>query len=172
LIREDPNAAFKIAGKSVNCTEDGADELEFMFTANPGEPLRPLSKVASGGELSRLMLALKTITAQAGSANTLIFDEVDVGIGGNTAHVIGERLRKLSRSQQVLVVTHLPQIAARADLQIALEKEEIGGRTLIKAESLSSEERVMELARMLGGGQPPTPTTINMAEELLLLCKQ
>jgi DNA repair protein RecN (Recombination protein N) len=171
-LREDANGQCKIGGKQVSCVEDGADVLEFLFSANPGEPLRPLSKVASGGELSRLMLALKTITAQVGSASTLIFDEVDSGIGGNTAHVLGERLRRLSRANQVLVVTHLPQIAARADSQIALVKEESGGRTLINACTLSEKERLQEIARMLGGGQPPTAVTLNLADELLNLNRQ
>jgi len=172
ILREDPNGQCKIGGKQVNCGDDGADLLEFLFSANPGEPLRPLGKVASGGELSRLMLALKTITAQIGSASTLIFDEVDTGIGGNTAHVLGERLRRLSTRNQVLVVTHLPQIAARANSQIALTKKESGGRTLIQARELMDDERVQEIARMLGGGQPPTPVTLNMADELLSINKE
>ncbi len=171
-LREDARGQCRINGKVVNCGEDGADVLEFLFSANPGEPLRPLSKVASGGELSRLMLALKTITAQIGSASTLIFDEVDTGIGGNTAHVLGERLRRLSDRNQVLVVTHLPQIAARADCQIALGKQESGGRTRIHAQVLTGDERLHEIARMLGGGQPPTPITLNMAGELLSINKE
>lgn len=171
-LREDANGQCRIDGKLVVCGDDGADALEFLFSANPGEPLRPLSKVASGGELSRLMLALKTITAQVGSASTLIFDEVDTGIGGNTAHVLGERLRRLSARNQVLVVTHLPQIAARADCQIALGKQESGGRTRIQARALTGDERLQEIARMLGGGQPPTPTTLNMAGELLSISKE
>jgi DNA repair protein RecN (Recombination protein N) len=169
---EDSNGQCRIDGKLVNCGDDGADKLEFLFSANSGEPLRPLSRVASGGELSRLMLALKTITAQIGSASTLIFDEVDTGIGGNTAHVLGERLRRLSTRNQVLVVTHLPQIAARANCQIALGKQESGGRTLIQAQALSEEQRVQEIARMLVGGQPPTPVTLNLAEELLTINKE
>jgi DNA repair protein RecN (Recombination protein N) len=171
-LREDASGQCRIEGKLVSCGEDGADVLEFLFSANPGEPLRPLSKVASGGELSRLMLALKTITAQISSASTLIFDEVDAGIGGNTAHVLGERLRRLSARNQVLVVTHLPQIAARADCQIALGKQESGGRTRIQAQVLTGDERLQEIARMLGGGQPPTPVTLNMAGELLSINKE
>lgn len=167
LLRESSSSELVWLGKHLNPDDRGIDDLEFQFSANPGEPEKPLTRVASGGELSRLMLALKTVAANQDRIETLVFDEVDVGIGGNTAHVVGERLRLLSNMRQVIVITHLPQIAARARQLIAVEKEESAGRTVVRIKTLTGADREDEIARMLGGGHPPTPTTLAMARELL-----
>jgi DNA repair protein RecN (Recombination protein N) len=129
----------------------GWDEVEFLLAANPGEELRPLARVASGGELSRIMLALKTLTAGEDKSATLIFDEVDAGVGGAVAEVIGRKLRQLGLRRQVLSVTHLPVIAAFAEHHIGVTKHQQNGRTVSAVRALSSTERVAELARMLGG---------------------
>jgi len=129
----------------------GADVIEFYLSANPGEDPKSLARIASGGELSRIMLALKTLTAAAGEVPTLIFDEVDAGIGGAVAEAVGKRLRTLGRSRQILCITHLPQIAAQADHHFAVEKRVASGRTMTTARALASNDRISELARMLGG---------------------
>jgi DNA repair protein RecN (Recombination protein N) len=131
--------------------ETGCDRVEFYLSANPGEPLLPLAQVASGGELSRLMLALKALSAAVGEAPTLIFDEVDAGIGGGVAEVVGRRLKALARQRQVLCITHLPHIAAFADHAYTVEKRTVRGRTVSSAQRLSQTARLQELARMLGG---------------------
>ncbi len=131
----------------------GADIVEFHLSANPGEAPRPLARIASGGELSRIMLALKALTAGAGDVATLIFDEVDSGIGGAIAEAVGKRLHALGRSRQVLSITHLAQIAALADHHLGVEKRVAKGRTVSKAQLLDREQRVQEVARMLGGGE-------------------
>ncbi len=136
---------------SAPLTAFGCDTVEFHLSANPGEDPRPLARIASGGELSRIMLALKTLTAAGGEARTLIFDEVDAGIGGLVAEAVGRRLHALARSRQVLCITHLPQIAALADHQYAVEKRVQAGRTYTSARSLRGDDRIHELARMLGG---------------------
>ncbi len=131
--------------------DTGCDRAEFYLSANPGEPLLPLVQVASGGELSRLMLALKALSAAAGEAPTLIFDEVDAGIGGAVAEVVGRRLKALARQRQVLCITHLPQIAAFADHAYTVVKNTTKGRTVSSAKRLTQSEQLQELARMLGG---------------------
>lgn len=152
-------------------TPTGLEKIEFLFSANPGEDPQPLKNVVSGGELSRLMLALKKILAQADLVPTLIFDEVDAGIGGSMGHVIGEKLKSLGRSHQLLVITHLPQIAAFAQKQIAVRKNVAGGRTQTMIELLDKTSRQKEIARMLGGasgdGKEPTPASLKHAAELL-----
>jgi DNA repair protein RecN (Recombination protein N) len=145
---------------------DGAEGVELWFTANPGEPAAPLARVASGGELSRVMLAIETATAEVSGTGTLVFDEVDAGIGGRTALEVGRRLRRLARDRQVLVVTHLAQVAAFADHQLHVEKVRRGGRTLVRVRSLDTfEQRVEELARMMSGAV--TEKALARAEELL-----
>lgn len=138
----------------------GADRVEFLFSANKGEAARPLNRVASGGELSRLMLALRTVctggkggAGRGGAGVTLIFDEIDAGIGGKTAEAVGLRLRQLAETQQVLCVTHQPQIARFAEHHFVVSKEVEGGRTLTGVRELEGEERVGELARMIGGAE-------------------
>lgn len=129
----------------------GADKAEFLFSANPGEPPKPLSRVASGGELSRVMLALKVILSRADMVPTLIFDEVDSGVGGQTASALGRKLREAAQGRQVICITHLPQIASQADGHYVVEKFSEGGRTRVDVRKLDKEERVKEVARMMGG---------------------
>ncbi|HOQ30866.1 MAG TPA: DNA repair protein RecN, partial [Armatimonadota bacterium] len=143
--------SFRVALEIGALGPTGTDRVEFLISPNPGEPLKPLARIASGGELSRVMLALKSILARVDRVPTLIFDEVDVGIGGRTAHVIGEKLAALGKEKQVLCVTHLPQVASRGDLHFTVRKEIQGERTVIRLCHLTDEERVDELARMLGG---------------------
>jgi len=131
--------------------DTGCDRVEFYLSANPGEPLLPLAQVASGGELSRLMLALKALSVAVGEAPTLIFDEVDAGIGGAVAEVVGRRLKALAEQRQVLCITHLPQIAAFADHAYTVIKATTKGRTVSSAKRLTRSEQLQELARMLGG---------------------
>jgi DNA repair protein RecN (Recombination protein N) len=123
----------------------------FRFAPNPGEPARSFAKIASGGELSRVALAVKEVLATADATPTLVFDEVDAGIGGRTANPVGRSLWTLARDHQVLVVTHLPQIAAHADVHFRIAKRERDGRTITEVEVLDREGRIVELAAMLGG---------------------
>jgi DNA repair protein RecN (Recombination protein N) len=145
---------------------EGRDELEFFLSTNPGEEPRSLARVASGGELSRIMLAIKALAAQGEGGTTLIFDEVDAGIGGAVAEVVGRKLRHLGRAHQVLCITHLPLIAAFAEHHVAVVKRVEGGRTVSSARPLTSTERVAELARMLGGAEL-TREVREHAEQLL-----
>lgn len=144
----------------------GIDSAEFFVSPNPGEDLRPLAKIVSGGELSRLMLAIKTLTARTGRGMTLIFDEVDAGIGGHTADVVGRRLQALAGEAQVLCITHLPQIAAAADTHIRITKRIRGQRTATEVERLDERARVEELARMIAG-QSVTAGVLASAEEMV-----
>ncbi len=144
----------------------GLEEVAFAFSANPGEPLKPLARIASGGELSRTMLALLTASRLAGGPATVIFDEVDAGIGGSPAEAVGRRLAMLSAARQVLCITHLPQIAAFADRHIRVEKRSAGGRTTVRAAALPDAERVEELARMVAGAKV-TATARDHARALL-----
>ena len=130
---------------------DGCDRVEFLLSANIGEELRPLSKIASGGELSRIMLALKTILARKTSVETIIFDEIDSGIGGATAEIVGEKLKSLSEFNQVLCITHLPQIAGKGDAHFVVKKVVRDNRTQTVITVLNPEEKIQEIARLLGG---------------------
>jgi DNA repair protein RecN (Recombination protein N) len=130
----------------------GMDRVSFLISPNPGEEPRPLSRIASGGELSRILLVLKGILAGKGEVETLVFDEVDAGIGGETSKKVGFKLKELSRVHQVLCITHLPQIACFADHHFLVSKQLSGGRTLTQVTSLDMPSRVEEIARMLGGG--------------------
>jgi DNA repair protein RecN (Recombination protein N) len=145
-------AAVELHGDAVAFDATGADEVVFRFAPNPGEPPRSLTKIASGGELSRVALAIKQVLAAADETPTLVFDEVDAGIGGRTADPVGRSLWALARDHQVLVVTHLPQIAAHADAHFRITKRERDGRTVTEVEALDREGRIVELAAMLGGG--------------------
>ncbi|MCD6452531.1 MAG: DNA repair protein RecN [Acidobacteria bacterium] len=144
----------------------GIDEVEFLISPNPGEELKPLARIASGGELSRLMLAIKSAASAEETYKTLIFDEIDIGIGGRVAEVVGRKLKRLARAHQIICITHLPQIAAFADAHFLVEKSVEGGRTKTWIKPLSPEERVGEIARMLGG-ERITETTRKHAEELI-----
>ena len=140
-------------------TQNGIDNVEFMISANPGEPLKPLIKIASGGELSRIMLALKNINSYGYEGQTLIFDEIDTGVSGKTSQKIGMRLRKLSRTNQVICVTHSAQIACEAHRQYLISKNEIDGRVQTSITLLERDERVKEIARIMGG--------VNITDKLL-----
>ena len=147
-------------------TADGIDVLEFMISPNVGEDLRPLAKIASGGELSRIMLALKTILARSGLVETLVFDEVDSGIGGATAAIVGEKLRSLASYHQILGITHLPQIASCGEAHFLVEKRVSKGRTRTLITSLDREKRINEIARLLGG-RTISEKTLAHAREML-----
>ena len=149
---------------SVNSS--GIDHVEFLFSANPGEPPKPLVKVASGGELSRLMLAMKCILANRDRIHTVIFDEVDAGIGGKAAEAVSRKIAELAGHHQVLCITHLPQIAAAANEHFMVEKDVLKGRTRTSISTLAKEQRIMELARMLGG-ESLTQQTVAYARELV-----
>ncbi|MFM7230756.1 MAG: DNA repair protein RecN, partial [bacterium] len=147
-------------------TPTGLDEVRLLFTANPGEPARPLARIASGGELSRVMLALKCALQTRDRVDLLVFDEVDSGVGGAVAQAIGERLRALGEHRQVVCVTHLPMIAAMAGRHLAVSKQVTGGRTTARVSVLDRPRRIEELARMLAGDRV-TETTRRQARELL-----
>jgi DNA repair protein RecN (Recombination protein N) len=155
-----PHARFEVEVGE----RDPGDDVTLLLGANPGEPPLPLAKVASGGELARTMLAARLVLSEA--PDTLVFDEVDAGIGGEAAAAVGEALAKLGRHHQVLVVTHLPQVAAWADHHVAVAKESSGGRTVATAHAVDGDERVVELSRMLSGS-PDSETARVHAEELL-----
>lgn len=146
--------------------ENGADRTEFMISTNPGEPLKPLVKIASGGELSRVMLAIKSILAETDSVDTLIFDEIDTGVSGATALKIANKLALIGKTKQVICITHLPQLTAAADSHYLIEKNTDGEMASTTLKRLSPEERVTELARIIDGGDI-TETAINHAKELL-----
>lgn len=158
-------AVFSIELKEAPATSTGSEEAEFLFSANPGEALKTLSRVASGGEISRLMLALKGTLGDADEIPVLIFDEVDSGIGGSAAEQVAARLKELSASHQVMCITHLPQIASKADCHILVEKAEKKGGVYVKVKELSGEERRREIARMLSGKL--TDASLRHASELM-----
>ncbi|WP_295608892.1 DNA repair protein RecN [uncultured Lamprocystis sp.] len=144
----------------------GMERIAFLVSANPGQPMQPLARVASGGELSRISLAIQVATAECGSVPTLVFDEVDVGIGGGVAEIVGRLLRRLGAARQVLCVTHLPQVAAQAHHQLRVSKETLDGHTHTRIEPLDAAARVEEIARMLGGTEI-TRRTRDHAREML-----
>jgi DNA repair protein RecN (Recombination protein N) len=148
---EDSPDGVPIGDRRVAFSRTGIDKAEFLVAPNPGEGLKPLAKIASGGETSRLMLGLKGVLARADHTPTLIFDEIDQGIGGRVGAVVGEKLWRLARNHQVLCITHLPQLAAFGDQHFRVEKVQRGGRTFTTVGPLSEEERLAELAQMLGG---------------------
>ncbi len=161
--RESADGVFS-EGRRLAFDSTGIDRVEFLVSANPGEELRPISKVASGGETARLMLALKVVLSKADQTPVLIFDEIDVGIGGRVGNVVGRKLRQLSESHQVLCITHLPQVAAYGEKHLKVEKKIVGGRTVATASPLDEGKRVEELAAMLG---TPGETGLRSAKELL-----
>jgi DNA repair protein RecN (Recombination protein N) len=156
----------KPAREPAEARSTGLEDVRFLFSANPGEPPKPLAKVASGGELSRTLLAILASSGKARGPYTLVFDEVDAGIGGKPAERVGRRLRDLAENHQVLCITHLPQIAAFAHQHVRVQKELAGARTLVRAKALDPRERVSELARMLAGEQV-AETALLHAQELL-----
>jgi DNA repair protein RecN (Recombination protein N) len=144
----------------------GLERVEFVVSANPGQPPKPLAKVASGGELSRISLALQVVTAALGRIPTLIFDEVDVGVGGRVAEIVGQKLRTLGDNRQVLVITHLAQVAALGHAHLAVIKHTTGKTTTTEIQPLSGTERVKEIARMIGGIEI-SKQTLAHAEDML-----
>ena len=155
---------FVIGGKKLGAL--GSDQVEFYFSPNRGEPPKPLARIASGGELSRLMLAIKSLALVAGGSPTLLFDEVDAGIGGSVAEIVGKKLKQVAASHQILCVTHLPQIAALADSHHIVRKEVVKDRTSTTVDKLKEGERIEEVARMLGGIKI-TERTRRHAEEMV-----
>lgn len=151
-------------------TANGCDEVEFLISTNPGEAVKPLAKVASGGELSRIMLAIKTVLADQDDVGTVIFDEIDVGISGRTAQKVSEKMALIGKSRQVICITHLAQIAAMADAHFLIEKQVDGGETRTKINRLTEEGCVEELARILGGAKI-TKTVMESAKEMKKLAK-
>ena len=164
-----PNVRFSVNFEETDFTESGKDSLEFYIATNAGEPLKPLTKIASGGELSRIMLSIKNVLADNDNVDTLIFDEVDTGISGSAAQKVGQKLKQVSKGRQIICVTHLAQVAAYADNHLLISKNTEGGRTFTSVESLEKEGRVNELARIMGGTM--TEALKKSAEELLELSK-
>jgi DNA repair protein RecN (Recombination protein N) len=165
---QDPTESLKAGREELmrKLKAEGLDRVEFMLSPNVGEDLKPLSKIASGGELSRIMLAMKTILARSSSVETIVFDEVDSGIGGATAEVVGDKLRSLAGYHQILCITHLPQIASKGMTHFMVEKQVLEGRTRTVISELGFEERVKEIARLLGG-KKVSQKAVAHARELL-----
>ncbi len=157
---------FEVSIEVQPVTSKGADKVEFLLSPNPGEPLRPLAKIASGGEMSRIMLAMKSVLARTGAIPTMIFDEIDVGVGGRTAQTIGDKLEALAREAQIMCITHLPQIASRAGAHFFIEKQVHEGRTTVSVAPLDAEGRIEEIARMLGGSRR-SEAVVQHAREML-----
>ena len=161
-----PKVQFACQFTELELTSNGADAVAFYMSANVGEALKPMSKVASGGELARIMLAMKNVLAEQDKVNTLIFDEVDTGVSGRAAQKVAEKLKSVARTKQVLCVTHLPQLAAMGDTHLLIAKGERDGRTYTTVTPLDIEGRKRELARIIGGANI-TETTLKSAEEML-----
>ena len=161
-----PRVQFEVQFTELDLTASGADSVAFYMSANAGEALKPMSKVASGGELARIMLAMKNVLAEKDQVNTLIFDEVDTGVSGRAAQKVAEKLRSVAKHKQVLCVTHLPQLAALANTHLLIAKSERDGRTYTSVTPLDVEGRKKELARIIGGTNI-TETTLKSAEEML-----
>ncbi len=161
-----PNVLFSASHNIVSLKNDGCDQIEFLISANKGEEAKPLSKIASGGELSRIMLAIKTVLSMSDETETLIFDEIDTGVSGKTARKIGEKMREISNKKQVLCVTHLAQIASLANNHLLIKKDISSDRTYTSVRSLNNDERIYEVARIMGGEQI-TQATLEAAQELI-----
>ena len=148
----------------------GADQIQFLVQTNPGEPMRPLGKIASGGELSRLMLAVRRVISDKGGIGVYLFDEIDSGIGGQTAFEVGKKLKSVSKYNQVICITHLPQVASFANHHLVVRKSVVGKRTVTEILNLGNKERKEELARMLGGPLL-TRSSLANASELMSLAR-
>lgn len=162
-----PHVRFLVRHEQTKPGPNGADEIEFLVSANPGEPPRPLVKIASGGELSRMMLAIKNVLSGSDEIGTLIFDEIDTGVSGRAAQKIALKLKQVSAGRQVVCVTHLAQIAAQADCHLLIQKNVRGEKTYTQVDALGFEGRKQELARIMGGMEEITPLQLQSAEELL-----
>lgn len=166
------NTQFKVVFEDLaQFNETGKDKIEFFISANVGEELKPLTKVVSGGELSRVMLAIKTIFSKTQGITSIVFDEVDTGVSGRVAQAIAEKIHEIGKNSQVLCITHLPQVAAISDTQYFIKKEIKNNRTETSVQELAKEERVTEIARMLSGAEV-TPLTLDHAKELLALAQK
>ncbi|UMZ73942.1 DNA repair protein RecN [Natranaerofaba carboxydovora] len=157
---------FEVSIKETSLNPKGSDKVEFLISPNPGEPLKPLSKIASGGELARIMLALKTVLSKVDNIRTLIFDEIDTGISGKAAQKVGIKLENLSKEKQILCVTHLPQIAAKADRHFNIYKEESSNKTFTNIIELEEDKKIQEIARMLDGSSP-SEISLSHAKKML-----
>ena len=165
-------AVFKVNFKeNEKLTASGMDDVEFYIQTNPGESMGPLAKIASGGELSRIMLALKTIFSQKQGVTSIIFDEVDTGVSGRVAQAIAEKISQIAQNSQVLCISHLPQVAAIADHHYFISKKVIDGRTETSVKKLNGKGKVKEIARMLSGSEI-TELTLEHAEELIKMANQ
>lgn len=162
-----PHVRFLVRHEQTKPGPNGADEIEFLISANPGEPPRPLAKIASGGELSRIMLAIKNVLSDSDEIGTLIFDEIDTGVSGRAAQKIALKLKQVSAGRQVICVTHLAQIAAQADCHLLIQKTVRKEKTYTQVDALDFEGRKRELARIMGGMEEITPLQLQSAEELL-----
>jgi DNA repair protein RecN (Recombination protein N) len=161
-----PNVSVIVDVKKGKLTADGMDNIEILISANPGEELKSISKIASGGELSRIMLAIKSVIADRDSIPTLIFDEIDSGVSGKAAQKIGFKLRELRSAHQIICVTHLSQLAVMADRHFLIEKSTDGNSTRTTINPLSTDERIMEIARIMGGADPGEAIIKGAKEEL------
>ncbi|NIR49811.1 DNA repair protein RecN [candidate division KSB1 bacterium] len=164
--QDDPNGMISVRGKNYLATATGMDFAEFFISANKGEDVRPLAKVASGGEISRIMLALKSVVANAGHIPVMVFDEIDIGVSGRVAQAVGKKLKELAKYRQIICITHLPQIASLADHHYSVKKQERNGRTETSILKLSQQERTEEIAKLLAG-EKVSEAHLNSARELL-----
>ena len=164
------NARFDVSIEPKDMSSKGIDNVEFMFCANAGQDLKPLTKVASGGEISRLMLSMKNIDLNSSLVDTMIFDEIDTGISGKVAQAVANKLANISKDNQVLCVTHLPQVAAMSDNHIFVYKTESENETVVSIKELNMDEKLIEVARMFSG-EDVSDTGINHAKELVESCE-
>ena len=164
--KEDPEGPVEINKKHYTVSAQGIDTAEFLVSLNPGEDPKPLAKVASGGEISRIMLALKVVLAEADEIPILVFDEIDTGISGRIARVVGKNLKEVAKKRQVVCITHLPQIASMGDLHFSVEKKVEAGHTRTTVRPLNKEEKVIEIAKLIGG-ENITESAMESARELL-----
>src|SRR5258705_608607 len=161
-----PDAIYKKALSEKERNENGVDEIAFLFSANKGIALQPLAKVASGGELSRLMLAVKSCAAKEMKLPLMIFDEIDNGVSGDVALRVGNAMKELAHNHQVIAITHLPQIACRADAHYMVAKTKASGKAVTSLTELSEEDHILEIAKMIAGGKP-SEAAIQNARELI-----
>jgi DNA repair protein RecN (Recombination protein N) len=164
--RENKQGPIQVDGKNYALNPEGIDQVEYYISLNPGEAPKPLIKIASGGEISRIMLALKTALAEADAIPVLIFDEIDTGISGRIAQMVGKNLKEVSKRHQVLCITHLPLIASSGDHHFSVVKEINQNRSVTKIKPLNMEKRIHEIAKLIGG-ENVTESTLKNARELL-----
>jgi len=166
LFASEDRGWITVDGRPVDCTEHGCDELRLFISTNKGEEPKPLAKIASGGEVSRVMLALKSIIALEQSLPVMIFDEIDTGISGEISEKVGRTMRRLSERCQIMAITHQPQIASQAHRHYRVQKVEKGGRTVSEIKPLDAEEHIREVATLMSG-EMITDSTLNSAKELI-----